>query len=85
MDSEREQRIRELAYELWEQAGRPSGGAEEYWYEAERRLRDESDQGLREEPADFEAVESEADLEMPEPSDVEPAPSGRAAKRTAAR
>ena len=33
--------IRELAYELWEQAGRPDGRSEEFWfaarYEVERR------------------------------------------------
>ncbi len=33
--------IRELAYELWEQAGRPDGRSDEFWfaarYELERR------------------------------------------------
>ena len=27
-----------LAYTLWERAGRPSGQAEQFWYEAERML-----------------------------------------------
>lgn len=54
MDSEREQRIRELAYTLWERAGGPPGGADEYWYEAERQLRYGPDDGLREEPGRFE-------------------------------
>jgi hypothetical protein len=30
--------VRELAYRLWEQRGRPEGGAEEDWLEAERQL-----------------------------------------------
>ncbi len=36
-----EELIRELAYELWEQAGRPDGRSDEFWfaarYEFERR------------------------------------------------
>ncbi len=36
-----EKLIRELAYELWEQAGRPGGRSDEFWfaarYEFERR------------------------------------------------
>ncbi len=31
--------IAKLAYQLWENAGRPEGRAEEFWYEAERHLR----------------------------------------------
>jgi Protein of unknown function (DUF2934) len=30
--------IRELAYQIWEQRGRPDGTAQEDWLEAERRL-----------------------------------------------
>jgi Protein of unknown function (DUF2934) len=30
--------VRELAYRLWEQRGRPEGCAEEDWFEAERQL-----------------------------------------------
>jgi hypothetical protein len=30
--------IRELAYRIWEQRGRPEGQADEDWFEAERRL-----------------------------------------------
>jgi len=30
--------VRELAYRLWEQRGKPDGGAEQDWYEAERLL-----------------------------------------------
>lgn len=76
MDSEREQRIRELAYTLWEQAGGPPGGADEYWYEAERQLRGDADQGLREEPGRFEdeAGSAAADLEPVESDSVDPVP-----------
>ena len=30
--------IRLRAYQLWQLAGRPEGGADEFWYEAEREL-----------------------------------------------
>jgi hypothetical protein len=30
--------VERLAYQLWEEAGRPSGRAEEHWYLAERLL-----------------------------------------------
>jgi Protein of unknown function (DUF2934) len=33
-----EQKIRERAYELWEQAGKPKGKQEHFWLEAERQL-----------------------------------------------
>ena len=32
--------IRARAYELWEQAGRPSGRDWDFWLEAERQIRD---------------------------------------------
>lgn len=31
----REEEIRQLAYKLWEEAGRPDGYADNYWLEAE--------------------------------------------------
>lgn len=33
--------VRARAYELWEQAGRPTGRELEFWLEAERRLEEE--------------------------------------------
>lgn len=30
--------VRDLAYRLWEERGRPEGRSEELWYEAERQL-----------------------------------------------
>jgi len=38
----REEKIRHRAYELWEQDGRPSGRADDYWHRAEREIRAES-------------------------------------------
>jgi hypothetical protein len=38
----REQRVRETAYHLWEKAGRPMGQAERHWEMAER-LADEAE------------------------------------------
>lgn len=34
MESDREQRIRERAYEIWEREGRPQGRAAEHWARA---------------------------------------------------
>ncbi|HVI28050.1 DUF2934 domain-containing protein [Hansschlegelia sp.] len=36
--NDRERRIRETAYQLWEEAGRPEGEEHKHWLEAERRL-----------------------------------------------
>jgi hypothetical protein len=33
-----EERIRELAHRLWEQAGQPHGRSEEFWYAAEQEI-----------------------------------------------
>jgi hypothetical protein len=47
--SNREDRIREKAHELWEAAGQPSGRAEDHWAEAERLVdtEDREDQRAR--------------------------------------
>jgi hypothetical protein len=47
-----EQAVRETAYFLWEQDGRPQGREQEYWYRAlERTLRERNaDNGLRQHP-----------------------------------
>lgn len=42
--SEREQKIRRKAHELWEKAGKPDGQHDHHWSEAER-LVDEDEQG----------------------------------------
>ena len=39
MDSDREEKIRRRAYEIWEQEGR-RGDPEDHWLRAERELRD---------------------------------------------
>lgn len=33
-----EEQIRNYAYQLWEKAGRPEGGSEEFWRQAENEL-----------------------------------------------
>ena len=43
-----EQRIRERAYQLWEQAGRPDGKEVEHWLRAESEIAAE-EQGLAQE------------------------------------
>ena len=48
-DTAKEERIRERAYAIWEQQGRPEGGREEHWEQARREIEAEGDgaQGLR--------------------------------------
>jgi Protein of unknown function (DUF2934) len=35
---QQEEKLRELAYELWEKAGRPAGRQDEFWRQAEESL-----------------------------------------------
>ena len=34
------EKIRERAHALWEQSGRPEGRQDEFWYQAEREIRE---------------------------------------------
>lgn len=36
--SDRDRRIRDEAYRIWVEAGRPEGGEQDHWLEAERRI-----------------------------------------------
>jgi hypothetical protein len=44
MSDDREQRVKQRAYELWEQSGRPSGRHDDHWDQA-RRETEQQDQG----------------------------------------
>jgi hypothetical protein len=57
MDGDREERQRERAYAIWEREGRPEGGAERHWAEAEEELRAE-EQGMSDPSAAPAAPES---------------------------
>jgi hypothetical protein len=37
----KEERIRERAYQIWEESGRPGGGHEEHWHQAELEVEEE--------------------------------------------
>ncbi|HZP20631.1 MAG TPA: DUF2934 domain-containing protein [Bauldia sp.] len=41
MAKDREARLRQRAYELWEKAGRPEGRHEEHWYQALTEIPDD--------------------------------------------
>src|SRR3954452_357006 len=43
MEAEREDEVRARAHALWEREGRPEGGAERHWAQAEAELRAEGD------------------------------------------
>ncbi len=38
-----DEQIRSRAHQLWEEAGRPEGQADQFWHQAERELSDASD------------------------------------------
>ena len=44
MTSDRDQEIRNLAYFLWEKAGRPTGHEHDFWAAAAREVEGEPDQ-----------------------------------------
>lgn len=62
-DDERDARIAERAYQLWEEDGRPEGLAEEHWMRAERESRD-----VDADPADAIAFPDEPDHDDPTPT-----------------
>jgi DUF2934 family protein len=41
MASDREQRVRERAYQIWQRAGEPHGRAQEHWAQAEAEIEHE--------------------------------------------
>ncbi|MGK9236843.1 DUF2934 domain-containing protein [Inquilinus limosus] len=43
--SDREERIRRRAYEIWEALGRPEGGQQEHWARAEAEILAEESEG----------------------------------------
>jgi hypothetical protein len=43
----KEQGIRERAYQLWDRAGRPEGGSEEYWFAAKAEFERKEGTGER--------------------------------------
>jgi hypothetical protein len=49
---DRERRIRERAYRLWEEEGRPGGRAEAHWREAQRQIAAEEGSGWQPEAPD---------------------------------
>lgn len=46
-DSEREQRIREIAYQLWQADGAPEGKSDHYWHRARELLETEQQERSR--------------------------------------
>lgn len=52
METERDRLIREKAYELWEQRGRPEGQSDEHWHEAASSFGRGSEDPMAVAPAD---------------------------------
>lgn len=51
-----EDRIRDLAYNLWEQAGRPDGHDKEFWQRAERELGEKEGLDISDEDAEISPI-----------------------------
>lgn len=53
VDQEFDRKVRETAFFLWEEAGKPSGREQEFWFVAlERALRErDADRRLRDQPS----------------------------------
>lgn len=64
MHTDREQRIRDRAYQIWEQHGRPEGGHEQHWLQAEREI-DQEGRGNRTSSTGGEAAETSAETAKP--------------------
>lgn len=43
MDKDKEQKIRERAYRIWQDEGRPNGKDREHWERARQEIREEAD------------------------------------------
>lgn len=64
MNTDREQRIRDRAYQIWEDQGRPEGGHEQHWLQAEREI-DQEGHGNRTFSTAGEAAETSAETAKP--------------------
>ncbi|WP_179949966.1 DUF2934 domain-containing protein [Burkholderia sp. MSMB1835] len=82
MNKDRETRIRERAYRLWQADGAPDGSADEYWRRAEQQLEAEggSADGLAGQTEDLPADQSAKRRIPGEPlQDVDAVPTGEVA------
>jgi hypothetical protein len=61
MEVEREDEVRARAHAIWEREGRPEGGAEQHWAQAEEELRADGDG--RAEASAVEAARTAAEAE----------------------
>jgi hypothetical protein len=66
-----ENAIGQLAYQLWERAGRPTGSDQHFWFEAEKQLRAKVTQPA---PTVSVQIPAPARAKDPEPVKVESAP-----------
>jgi Protein of unknown function (DUF2934) len=46
--TDRDDLVRERAYQIWQERGQPEGSAEDHWFEAEREMAGETDKTAKE-------------------------------------
>jgi Protein of unknown function (DUF2934) len=61
-DQDREQRIRDIAYGLWEKEGQPEGRTDEFWHRAVQIV--DGGEALPHAPAETPAAKDDVDLEI---------------------
>ena len=79
MPDDRDQFVRERAYDLWEQAGRPDGRNDEFWALAAREVQADED---GEDPVPLDAVSDGGDLRRTRRADVDMLPPEQATAAT---
>jgi hypothetical protein len=62
MSHAQEDQIRDLAYALWDEAGRPEGRDKEFWSRAERQLSESGDLDISETTTDVTTIAAVAGL-----------------------
>ena len=91
MDIDQNKRVEERAYSLWEEAGRPEGGAEEFWHRAEQEITggqtETSDApGVADAPGkEASAASFTRDLEPGDAGDAKPAPPAKGKAKSRAK
>lgn len=84
MESERDRKVRQRAYELWEQRGRKHGEADDHWREAEAEFAGGSESPMADEapPAQQASAKAKTGPGAEAPPAASPKPSGKSAGRT---
>lgn len=85
MDKQKEDRIRQRAYQLWEDDGSPEGRADDYWGRAEAQVNAEGDEAPPEPTAEQSDKRRVAGVPLQEDGNDIPAAEGERERRRGGR